>query len=226
MEILIVGGGKMGRFLAKEFLEKGYGVTLIEQDIKKCHLMDSNETFNMVHGDGSEAEVLKKAGIEEASVVLAVTDDDHDNLAICQLAERQFNIPRTFTAVNTPGNEKLFEWLGVNVAVSSASILAALVEKDVTLDDFTSLLNLQLGDLQMVEVKIKTNAPVLGQKVKNIDLPMESILVTILRGEEAIVPRGNTTLMENDIILALTNHDAEKDLVHKLNGGYVHEEKQ
>lgn len=218
MFILVIGGGKVGRFLTRDFLEKGYRVHLIEQDQGKCLELEMEFKTTVVNGDGSELEILKKAGIEEADVVLAVTSDDHDNLAICQLAERHFNIPRTFTAVNTPGNEKLFEWLGVNVAVSSSSILAALVEKQVSLDEITSLLNYQVGDLHLVEIPIRDGAPVIGKRIKNIDLPMEVILVTILRENNALVPRGNSILKGGDIVLALTESRIEEELKVKLNG--------
>ncbi len=219
MRVLIVGGGKMGRYLAKDLTEKQINVTLIEQDEEKARNIKQDPRILVVHGDGSEPEVLKKAGIEETDVVLAVTNDDHDNLAICQMAERQFHVPRTFTAVNTPGNEKLFEWLGVNVAVSSSSILAALVTKEITLEEITSLLNQKVGDLNMVEIKVCTGAPVAGQKIKDIDLPMEAILVTILRGDTALVPRGNTVLRDGDRVLALADSSAQEELVHQLNGG-------
>jgi len=219
MFVLIVGGGKMGRFLAKDLSEKKLEVVLIEQSEEKCRRIKQDEKIEVVCGDGSEAEVLQKAGIEECDVVLAVTNNDHDNLAICQLAERQFHVPRTFTAVNTPGNEKLFEWLGVNVAVSSSSILSALVNQEVTLEELSSLINRQAGDLRMVEIKVSESARVLGKKLKDIDLPMESILVTILRGDSAIVPRGNTVLKEGDRVLALADPDAEEELIDHLNGG-------
>ncbi len=219
MQVLIVGGGKMGRYLAKDLSEKNIDVVLIEQDQQKACRLTEDHRIKVVHGDGSEPEVLKKAGVEEADVVLAVTNDDHDNLAICQMAERQFHVPRTFTAVNTPGNEKLFEWLGVNVAVSSSSILAALVTRDVNLEEMTSLLNQKVGDLNMVEIRVCNGAPVAGRKIKDIDLPMEAILVTILRGDTVLVPRGNTVLRDGDKVLALADSDAQDELVHQLNGG-------
>lgn len=218
MVVFIVGGGKMGRYLAKFFLEKEYRVTMIEQNIKKCRRISKELDINIMHGDGSEAAVLKKAGIEEADVVLAVTEDDHDNLAICQLAERQFGVARTFTAVNTPGNEKLFEWLGVNVAVSPSSILAALVDRKISIDDITTLVSLPVGDLKMLEITINEGAPVAGKKLKKIDLPMEAILVTILRGNDVLVPRGSTVLKNGDVVIALTDPAVEDELIERLNG--------
>ncbi|AZR74294.1 hypothetical protein BBF96_13310 [Anoxybacter fermentans] len=218
MRILIVGGGKAGRFLIKEFLKKGYDVTLIEQDVDKCLMIEEKFGIRVVNGDGSEAKVLEKAGIKDMDVVLAVTEDDQDNLVICQLAERQFQVPRTFATVNTPGNETLFEWLGVNVAVSSTAILSALVDQEVTMKDITTMFKLQKHDLSMVEITIKPGSPVAGKMIKDIDLPDETVLVTILRGNTALVPRGKTKIFENDKILALTHLREEKELRKCLNG--------
>ncbi|MCK4259419.1 MAG: NAD-binding protein [Halanaerobiales bacterium] len=217
MQILIVGGGKAGRFLIKEFLQKGYTVTLVEQDINKCLMIEEKYGIHIVNGDGSEPKILEKAGIEDANVVLAVTEDDQDNLVICQLAERQFNVSRTFATVNTPGNENLFEWLGVNVAVSSTSILAALVDQKVTMKDITGMFKLPKHDLMIVEVTINSNSPVISKMVKDINLPSETILVTILRGNTALVPRGKTIIEENDKILALTHPHEEAELRKCLN---------
>lgn len=217
MQILIVGGGKAGRFLTKDFLNKGYSVTIIEQDLDKCLMLEEKFGIRVVNGDGSEVKTLEKAGIEDAEVLLAVTEDDQDNLVICQLAERQFNVARTFATVNTPGNEKLFEWLGVNVAVSSTSILSALVDQKVTMKDITGMFKLPKNELLIVEITISEKSPIVGKMVKDIDLPSETILVTILRGNTALVPRGKTLIKENDKILALTHPHEEDELRKCLN---------
>ncbi|QTL99860.1 TrkA family potassium uptake protein [Iocasia frigidifontis] len=217
MFILIVGGGKVGRYLIKEFSNKDYKVVLIEQDYDKAVKIEEKYDIEVICGDGSEQDVLEKAGIEECDILLAVTEDDQDNLVICQLAERKYNISRTFTTVNTPGNEKLFNWLGVNVAVSSASILAGLVEYDVTLSDLNVLLKKDQDQLRLTRVLVRENSSIVGQKVKDIELPLESVLVTILRGDNTIVPRGNTKIMGNDLILVLTKKELSGELVKIFN---------
>ncbi|MEC9488732.1 MAG: NAD-binding protein [Halanaerobium sp.] len=218
MFVLIVGGGKAGRFLIKDCLKKGFKVALVEQNREKCEDIEEKYGIKVVQGDGSQKESLQKAGVEEADVVLAVTGDDQDNLVICQLAERQFQVPRTFTSVNTPGNESLFEWLGVNVAVSSTAILSALVDGEVSLEDLKHLLQLRKGDLKMVEIKIKEGSPIAGKKVKEINLPIEAVLITIVRENTPIVPRGNTHLEPGDLVIALVQQDALRDLRSCLNG--------
>lgn len=218
MFVLIIGGGKVGRYLINDFLKKDYDVVLVEQDPKKCHKIEDKYGIKVVCGDGSEREVLEKAGIENCDVVLAVTEDDQDNLAICQLAERQYNIPRTFTRVNTPGNEKLFNWLGVNVAISSASILSALVDQEMTVSDLNQFLNKDQDKLKLVRITVSKESKQVEKKLKNIDLPLESVLVTIIRGDRPIVPRGNTQIKGGDLILALTKPELEDELYNIFSG--------
>jgi trk system potassium uptake protein len=217
MFVLIVGGGKVGRYLINDFLNKGYEIVLIEQDKDKCDKIKNKYDIKIIWGDGSEKEILEKAGIEKADAVLAVTEDDQDNLVICQLAERQYSIPRTFTRVNTPGNEKLFNWLGVNVAVSSASILSALLTQEMSIRDLEQLLKKDQDRLKLIKIGVRKGSFVIDRKIKDIDLPLESVLVTIIRGDKPIVPRGNTIILEGDLVLALTKPEFENDLLRTFN---------
>ncbi|MFW6264773.1 MAG: potassium channel family protein [Bacillota bacterium] len=217
MFIIIVGGGKVGRYLLKSFTEKDYKVVLIEQDEDKVEDIKKKYGIEVIWGDGSEQKNLEKAGIEECDAVLAVTEDDQDNLVICQLAERKYNISKTYTRVNTPGNEKLFSWLGVNVAVSSGSILSAMVEHEVTLSDLSSLLNKDQDKLKLVRITVDDKSESVDKKLKEIDLPLESVLVTILRGEDSLVPRGNTKIKGRDTILALTKPELKDELINIFN---------
>ena len=213
MFIIVVGGGKVGRYLINDLSKKGHKVVLVEQKEDKCEIIENKYNIKAICGDGSEKEVLEKAGVEKADVLLAVTKDDQDNLVICQLAERQFDVPQTFTTVNTPGNEKLFDWLGVNVAVSSASILSALVGQEVAIKDLKTLLAKDQDELKMIRVNVQKDSPVMNKKLNEINLPLESVLVTILRGDTPIVPRGNTKILTGDLIVALTKPEFENELL-------------
>ena len=217
MFVIVVGGGKVGRYLINDLLKKGNKVVLIEHDQEKGAKIKEKYGVEVIWGDGSEQKVLEKAGIEDCEAVLAVTEDDQDNLVICQLAERKYNIPRTFTRVNTPGNEKLFNWLGVNVAVSSASILSALLDQEVTSKDLEVFFNKGQDNLKLVKITVPEDSPLVNKKLKDIDLPLESVLVTILRGDKPIVPRGNTRILGMDMILALAEGDLKEELLGLFN---------
>jgi len=212
LKIIIVGGGKVGRYLLTNMMEKNHDIVLIEQNEAKCQRIKDNHNIEVVCGDGSRGEILEQAGIEEADVLLAVTKDDQDNLVICQLAERKFNVPRTLTTVNTPGNERLFDWLGVNVAVSSPAILSALVEQEVKKADLDLLFSPKHDDLKLIRINVSDEAEVIGSKLKDIELPQEAVLVSILRGDTPIVPRGNTKILAEDFIIALIRRGYQEEL--------------
>ena len=214
MFIIIVGGGKVGRYLIRDFIQKGYKVHLIEKDEKKVDVIREKYDIEIISGDGSESQTLEKAGIESCDAVIAVTEEDQDNLVICQLAERKYNIPKTCTRVNTPGNEKLFNWLGVNVAVSSASILSAMVEHEVTINDLSSLLNKDQDKLKLIKTSVAKKSSIVNKKLNEINLPLESVLVAVLRENQSLVPRGNTKILSGDVILALTRPELKDELIN------------
>ncbi len=219
MFIIVVGGGKVGSYLIKELLEKDHKVHVVENNKGNCKLLKERYGVKVFCGDGTNENLLEQAGINEAEVVLAVTGDDQDNLVICQMAERKFDVPRTFTRVNTPGNERLFDWLGVNVAVSSSSILAALVEQEMTLQDLRYILNKNHDKIELVRIPVGDNCKYLDKKLREIDFPLESVLVTILRGDESLVPRGDSIIKKEDLIVALTRREYKEELIKMFNGG-------
>lgn len=216
MEVIVVGGGKMGRYLLNELERNEHDVTIVEQDRNKCIKLQERFEADTVNGDGTEPEVLKEAGIEKADVVLAVTKDDQDNLVICQIAERQFDIPRTFSTVNTPGNERLFDWLGVNVAISSASILAALVNQEVQMQDLKELLSQNHEELELIRLNVEENSSVDGRKLKELDIPLEIVMVSILRGDTPLVPRGDTKLYSGDLVICLARNAAVSEIKERF----------
>lgn len=213
MFIIVVGAGRVGRYLISDFLKKKYKVILVEQSKERAEKVSNKYNIEVINGNGTEKEVLESAGIEECDAVLAVTENDQDNLVICQMAERQYNIPQTFTRVNTPGNEKLFNWLGVNVAISSASILSAMVDNDVTINDLSMLLNKDQDKLKLVRLLVPEKSFVINKKLNEIDLPLESVLVTIIRENNSLVPRGNTKILANDLLIALTRPEVREELI-------------
>lgn len=219
MFVIVVGGGKVGSYLIKELLEKDYKVHAVENEEKSCKLLKEKYGVKVFCGDGTNENVLEQSGINDADVVLAVTGDDQDNLVICQMAERKFDVPRTFTRVNTPGNERLFDWLGVNVAVSSSSILAALVEQEMTIQDLSVILNKNHDKIELVRIPVNERCDLVNKKLREIDLPLESVLVTILRGDESLVPRGDSIIKENDLLVALTRREYKEELMNMFNGG-------
>jgi trk system potassium uptake protein TrkA len=218
MYIVIVGAGKVGYFLAQRLVHDEHGVALVDNDKSVCEDVTRQLDILMICGDGCSPAVLKEAGIERADVVAAVTGDDEDNLIICQLAKERFSVKRTVGRVNDPKNEHIFFELGVDIPIDATAIIARIIEEEVSFTDFVNLLSFKRGKLAIVRVDLPNDAPVINQKLENIKLPPDSVLVSIVRGGEVIVPRGDTVLESGDDIIALTMVGNESKLLNVLLG--------
>ncbi|TMG17348.1 MAG: TrkA family potassium uptake protein [Chloroflexi bacterium] len=128
MYVIVIGGGKVGYYLSKHLLDRGYEVTLIEKDPRRAEVLNSVLGEIVMVGDGDEMAFLATTGMERADVVVAVTGDDEDNLVALQLAKERFKVPRTIARVNNPANVSIFKMLGVDEAVSATEVLLGALE--------------------------------------------------------------------------------------------------
>ena len=218
MYIVIVGAGRIGYNLAQKLIQDKHVITVIEKDMKRCEEMSLALDAIIVNGDGCEPRFLEDADLGRADVLAAVTADDEDNLVICQLAKEVFGVRRTVARVNNPKNEHIFTELGVDVPVNATKIIAKIIEEEVSFEDFINLMTFKRGKLALVRVDISTESPVINKCVKDIALPQNSVLVTIVRGENIIVPKGDTVLQKGDDIVALTTIENEQQLLDMMIG--------
>jgi trk system potassium uptake protein TrkA len=218
MYIVTVGAGKVGYFLAKRLCQGKHVVSIVDKDKAICDEIAKELEALVINGDGCDPRILEEAGIERADVVAAVTGDDEDNLIICQLAKERFNVQRTVGRVNNPDNEHTFSELGIDVPVDSTKIIAKIIEEEVSFSDFVNLMSFKRGKLAIVRLDLPADSPVINQQVQDIQLPPDSVLVSIVRGEQVIVPKGNTVLKAGDDIIALTLIGNEPQLLNLLVG--------
>jgi trk system potassium uptake protein len=218
MYIVIVGAGKVGYFLARRLLLNKHTVTIVEKDKQVCEHAARELEALIIHGDGCDPRALEEAGITRADVLAAVTGEDEDNLIICQLAKERFHIHRTVGRVNNPDNEHTFAELGIDVPVDSTKIIAKIIEEEASFSDFVNLMSFKRGKLAIVRVDLPADSPLINKELKDIVLPADSVLVSILRGEEVIVPKGNTIFKAGDDVIALTLIGNEPSLLNLLAG--------
>ena len=203
MKVLIVGSGKMLFFLCRNFTSKGHEVVVIDRDRQECVRLARQLTALVVHGDGSDATILKEAGAMGADVVLAVTPHDQDNLVICQLASMQFGVPRALALANDPDNAAIFEKLGVS-AFSTTHIVSSLIEQRAALEQITNLLPVGEGRVNVTEILLDADSPVAGKLLKDIVLPPNALVAVVIRGQQPIVPRGANQLLTGDRVVLIT----------------------
>ena len=216
MYVVIAGGGRIGRYIARDMERKGHDVTVVEWNSTRCEQLVTDTSVLVIEGDACDVRYLEQAHVDRADVFVATTHDDENNLVACQLAKIEFGIKRTISRVNTPKNVEIFEKLGIE-SVSSTRLISELIENEFSGGELIHLTTLKGGKVSLVELRIPEDGrdPV---PVVDLDLPAESILVAIFRGNETVIPRGSTNILPGDDIVALTDPESEELIRRQLVG--------
>ncbi|HET7636949.1 MAG TPA: NAD-binding protein [Candidatus Limnocylindria bacterium] len=212
MDIIVIGGGKVGFYLAKELAESNHEVLVIEQDPQKVQEIQDELGDIAMEGDGCEASVLEKAGTSRADMLLAVTGDDEDNLVACQVAKMRFSVPRAIARVSNPKNEKLFRQLAIDETVSPTRTILGMIEHEIPVHDLLHLAELEGGEVQVIEAQLDGDAPVIGREVRELDLPEGTNVAVLIRDGRAIPSRPEIRLRSGDRLLLITSADREDEL--------------
>jgi len=216
--VIVVGGGRVGYFLAKALLENNLEVAVIEQDPKIFELVSRQVDCPVIYGDGSSTAVLEQAGAQRANVFVAVTNHDQDNLIACQIAKQRFGVPKTIARVKNPRNEAIMQRLGVDVTVSSTAIITSAIQSELPTTRIRTLLDLHTGGLELMEYRLDPNSPVLGKRLRDLAIPPHCNIVTILRNGEAVIARGDTDFRSGDTVMVLVKMAAEAEVRQLLLG--------
>jgi trk system potassium uptake protein len=200
--VLVVGGGKVGFYLAKHLIERGYEVTLIEKDKDRAEWITHQlGTVSIMVGDGDEMAFLATTGIERAGVVVACTGDDEDNLIACQLAKRKFAVPRTIARVNNPTNVKVFRTLGIDVPVSATELLMGLIEAELGHSELVRGVAVKASGASLVDVALPELSSMVGRRVDELGLPEGEMVVCIVRNGKPVVPRPEEIVERGDELI-------------------------
>ena len=213
MYIIIVGGGKVGYYLAKQLVEDGNEVLVLEKDAAKCQQIADELGDIVLRGDGCEGVTLEAAGTGRADLFIAVTGDDEDNLVACQMAKNKFNVRRTVALINNPKNEAIFRKLGIDTTVSSTTLVLANIEQELPSHPLIPLLTIKGGGLEIVEAKVPPYSAVVGKCVGDLLLPQQC-LITVIIDEEGVprIPTSDTSVRAGDEVVAVCRRESKDAL--------------
>src|ERR687885_784231 len=181
MYVLIAGGGKVGANLTRSLLRTGHEVTLIEQRPYRYDKLEAEFEHQVLRGDATELFVLERAGIKRPpDLVVAATGDDEDNIVICQLAREKYGVSNVIARINDPRNQPYFDLLGISPTVSATGAILGLIEHEVPEHGLIHLLELRKENLEIVEVTVGAKAACAGKRIKQVELPEGSRLISVV----------------------------------------------
>jgi trk system potassium uptake protein len=216
MYVVVAGGGKVGWNLARELLDKGHEVTLLENDRERYLTIEEELEHNVQYGDATELWVLERAGVQRADLVIAVTGDDEDNMLICQMARDKYLCERIIARVNNPRNRQWFELLGIAPAVSATDLILRLIEHEVPSYGLVHLLDLRDEQLEIIEVEVTKGSPADGRPVSDIVLPEGSLIISVLRSGKGFVPKPDSVVNAGDEVLLVLDPGLEEAITQQF----------
>ena len=217
MVIVIVGGGKLGFDLAQTMMERKYDVRLIEKNKEKCMELANRLDAEVICGDGTEIEILEEAGTKNCDSFIAVTGSDQDNLVATQLAKREFDAKKVIIRANNPANMETLRTLGTDIVVSSTEIITRLIEQEVDVAEMHMLATLNKGRASICTMVLPEKSAWHKRPLKDLTLPSGSLIISILRDDNMMIPNGYSVLHSGDEIVAVCENDNRKRLLKVLN---------
>lgn len=218
MKIVIMGGGKLGYYLSRNLIERGNEISLIEKDKDKCAKLVNDLGIEVVCGDGTEIKPLTDAEIFKADCFIAVTGRDQDNLVASQLVKKKFMVDKVIARANNPKNLETMKELGVDDAVSSTEIITRMIEQEIDDTEIQLIASLNKGKASICSITLPMFSSIEGKTIKSIELPTESLIISILRDERLIIPQGDTVLYSGDEVIAICDSSDRKHLKKIFSG--------
>ncbi len=220
MYIVINGGGKVGFYLGHLLSHKGHKVAMIEQhpEIIDKLAEELPTSVLLIEGNGCDVKYLEDAGVDRADVFVAVTGSDQDNFVSCKLAKIRFNVKRVLARVNSPENEYTLNALGIET-ISATTVISNLIEKEMTAGEVFTLHILKKGGLELVEINLtEDHCAVANKMISELLLPRNTVLVSLIRGDTILIPKGDTVIETGDRVIAVTSIEEADQLRLILTG--------
>lgn len=205
MDVIVVGGGKVGYYLAKTLIEHGHNPTLIEIKKNLCSFIANDLDIPVIFGDGTTLEALSDAGAETADALVSVTGKDEDNLIACQLAKSVYHVSKTIARANNPKNAGVMKQLGIDITVNTTDNIARSLEREIDISRMRQIMTLHKGEVSIDEITLPDHDyPFAGKQLSQLRLPEIFVFISIIRNDRLIIPRGNTFLECGDRIMVLS----------------------
>lgn len=215
---VIVGGFNKARSLAYSLIKKNYHVVAVNNNKENCDILAQIDNLTVIFGDGTKPYILEDAEVTDADLVISLTPNDEDNLVICELSKARFHAKRTVSLVNDAKKTDFFYRMGIDSVVCAVNAITNIIEQQTFLEGIATILPSGESRISIAEVPIPENAPSVGKRLFEINLPDEVIIGCILRGERSMIPKGDTQLLKGDMLILISSDQKEMLAVKELTG--------
>lgn len=216
--IFIVGNSFQVKSLAESLLNKKHPITIINNDMEFCKELSQIDNMTIVFGDGDKRYVLENADIGKCDIMIAMTDNDADNLVTCLMAKKIFNVKKTISLVSDVKKTAFFYQMGIDSVVCTTSAITTIIEQQAIMDELATMIPIGEGRVRITKVKVSEDSPIVNKALFDIALPAQSIIACILRGQSSIIPRGSTKILADDMLLLVASIEDEIAAIELITG--------
>lgn len=208
--VTIIGGGNVGLMLAKTLETMKIKTKIIEKDFDRCqYLAEELSNTLVINGDGTNLKLLDEEEIGSTDVVISVTNNDERNL-LCSLLAKQLGVKRVIARVAKVLNIPLFEKVGIDIAVSPKNSAINEVKNDLLENDVDILATVEQGQGEVLEINVLPEFN--GKKIMDLKFPARAIIGVILRRNKVIIPKGDTLITTDDILIIFTTAQSAPEI--------------
>jgi trk system potassium uptake protein TrkA len=216
MYVVIVGGGKVGEYLASVLLKSGNEVVVIEKDRRTADRLSIvlEGRYMVIQGDGCDSRYQEDAGIRKADVFVAATGQDDNNLVSCEIASRVYGVSRTIARVNAPKNQRIFRALGIE-CISSTEMIANLIEEETLMGSVNVVSSLTHGNVVLTEIAVpqmREHSSEEGVLAYDVPMPEQSLIVAVSSKDDVEVVGEDTRLFPGDSVVIASDRDKVADV--------------
>jgi trk system potassium uptake protein TrkA len=226
MKIIILGAGRVGRTLAEQLLLEHNEITLVDSSANQLAYITEKFDLCTIVGNAASPEVLEKAGAQDADMLIAVTGSDEVNMLACEISHQLFKTPRKIARIRNSEYlryPQLFTAKGipVDILINPENLVINYVTRLVEYPSALQVLDFAQGKIELVMVKAKENAPLIGQPLKNLGIHMPSVetkIVAITRQNNTITPEPDTIIEINDEVFFIADKNNVREVISELRG--------
>ena len=216
--VLLIGGKSKAKALALSLHKQGYGVYVVNDDYDLCREIAKIKGVHVICGDGTKPFILDEANADECDFSIALTSKDEDALMASEICKKKFHVKKTVSLLSDPSKKDFFYKMGIDQVVCATQMVTSIIEQQTFIDEMENVIPIDQGQVKMAEVRILEDSPIIDKKLWEIVLPKEVIIGCILRGNETIIPRGDTRISQGDLLVTIFDSSKEKEVIHGLTG--------